>query len=334
MIGISILDLFSAIFLCIALTILIVYRKSYFNRKENILLGINISLLIFYNIVNFLEWTRIMVLLAEYENYFAILIPITWIIFFYIVIENTTQQNLKKREQQLNLAYKNTKLYKDLFAHDVKNIFQNILSGTDLCKLYLSKLGDVPTEFIEIFQTIEEQIKRGRTLAQNVYKLSKVRNLKPKLKEMNLIDILEQTINNILKSNQDKDITIDFTQRDNKIYIKADNFLLDVFENILTNSVIHNDKQEIKIKIKIIEKEEPTKDIVQIEIMDNGPGIDDSIKEKLFEEAIIESKKGMGLGLFLVKNIIQNYDGNIRVEDITKFDFQEGTKFVIILQRV
>jgi len=334
MIGISILDFFSAIFLSITLFVLIIYRKSYFNKGVNILFGVSISLLLFYHIVNFLEWARIIVFLAEYEDYFAILIPVTWIIFFYMVIEKRTQENLKEREELLKRAYKNTEMYKDLFAHDVKNIFQNILSATDLCKLYLSKFGDVPTEYIEIFHTIEDQIKRGRTLAQNVYKLSKVRNLEPQLKEMNLIEILKQSIKNILNSNQDKDIEVGFTPKNNKIYVKADDFLLDVFENILTNSIIHNNKEKVRINIYIDKEQDPTKDIVQIEIMDNGPGIEDSIKEKLFKDVIKESKKGMGLGLFLVKNIIQNYKGEIRVEDITNFDFQEGSKFVIILQRV
>ena len=48
-----------------------------------------------------------------------------------------------------------------------------------------------------------------------------------------------------------------------------------------------------------------------IEIKDNGTGIPNSLKEKIFEPSFTTKTKGMGLGLSIIKNLIVNYQGNI-----------------------
>jgi signal transduction histidine kinase len=248
-------------------------------------------------------------------------------------IEKINQKQLKARESKLNLLYERTDLYKNLFAHDVKNIFQNIQSATDLCKLHLKKLDNYPSDSIFIFETIEEQIKRGRALAEKVYKLSQVQKFNKPLERVNVVSLLQESSKNVLNSYPLKNIHIDFENSLNDIYVLADNFLLDVFENILNNAISHNDKMEIMIKIKISGHENPEEKFIFVHILDNGPGIDPSIREKLFKGLIPESKIGMGLGLFLVKLIINNYDGDIGVEDNMEPLFGGGSKFTVKLKK-
>ena len=97
-----------------------------------------------------------------------------------------------------------------------------------------------------------------------------------------------------------------------------------VFNNLIKNALqaIPEDKKGV-IKITIQEKNE----MVLISIQDNGTGIPEDKKEKIFVPNFTTKTTGMGLGLAIVKNIIEAINGNIR------FETQEnkGTTFFIEL---
>ena len=64
---------------------------------------------------------------------------------------------------------------------------------------------------------------------------------------------------------------------------------------------------------------------IHIKVKDNGTGIEDAIAEKIFEPKFTTKTSGMGLGLPMVKNIIEAYDGNIIYETI----LGEGSLFEV-----
>jgi len=68
-------------------------------------------------------------------------------------------------------------------------------------------------------------------------------------------------------------------------------------------------------------------DMIDIEITDNGPGIDKSIKERIFEPFFTTKSSGTGLGLAVVKAICQGHHGDIWVENTSV----KGTSFVVRL---
>jgi len=72
---------------------------------------------------------------------------------------------------------------------------------------------------------------------------------------------------------------------------------------------------------------DPILKIVRIEIADNGVGISDEGKTRLFEPYFSTKKTGMGLGLTIVSTIIADHNGMIRVQD----NKPKGAKFVIEL---
>jgi signal transduction histidine kinase len=65
---------------------------------------------------------------------------------------------------------------------------------------------------------------------------------------------------------------------------------------------------------------------VEIKFIDNGKGIPESIQSKVFEPKFTTKTKGMGLGLGIVKNIIDSHNGTIKYETGKK-----GTTFLINL---
>ena len=77
-------------------------------------------------------------------------------------------------------------------------------------------------------------------------------------------------------------------------------------------------------------------DFIKIEFIDNSIGIPNSMKDKVFQRAFIKdiTVSGMGLGLSLVKKIIEKYNGLIWVDDKIKGDFTKGSNFIIIIPEV
>jgi len=72
---------------------------------------------------------------------------------------------------------------------------------------------------------------------------------------------------------------------------------------------------------------DPILKIVRMEISDNGPGISDDDKTRLFEPYFSTKKAGMGLGLAIVSAIVSDHNGMIRVQD----NHPTGAKFIIEL---
>lgn len=113
----------------------------------------------------------------------------------------------------------------------------------------------------------------------------------------------------------------------------ANEFLLDVFENILHNAIKYNKNETIEIQINIFREEINKKKLIKLEFIDNGIGIFDENKESIFQKGYKRDKKvrGMGIGLSLVKKIIKSYNGKIWVENRIKDDYEQGSNFVILI---
>ena len=97
-----------------------------------------------------------------------------------------------------------------------------------------------------------------------------------------------------------------------------------VFINILDNAVAAVDGGGV---IEIEVKYDPSLQMVTLEVRDNGCGIPDEDKTKLFEPYFSTKKAGTGLGLAIVNAIISDHNGYIRVRD----NHPTGTKFIIDL---
>lgn len=88
--------------------------------------------------------------------------------------------------------------------------------------------------------------------------------------------------------------------------VLADEALSSVFDNLIRNAIVHGKTDRIDITIV------PEDKTCTIEVADYGKGIPDEIKLKVFEEGeSFGETKGSGLGLFIVKKVIERYYGDI-----------------------
>jgi PAS domain S-box-containing protein len=242
------------------------------------------------------------------------------------------EQKLKESEAKYREAYDLSNLYKDLFAHDMNNILQGILSSNQLANIYFtSKENSEITN--EMFGMIDRQIMRGAKLISNVQKLSQLEETQISLQSMEFLPILNNIREKILDSYQDKNINIEINNPYENITIQANELLLDVFENILNNAVRHNNKPIIEILIKISKTQKNKISYWKIEFMDNGRGIPDAMKKKIFLRGFQQVKDvyGIGLGLSLVKKIIESYNGHMWIEDRIQGDHSKGCNFILLI---
>ncbi|KKL66411.1 hypothetical protein LCGC14_2145240 [marine sediment metagenome] len=117
------------------------------------------------------------------------------------------------------------------------------------------------------------------------------------------------------------------------LYIKANELLLDLFENILTNAAKYNENLNVYILIAFSNFRSKNEEFIKMEFKDNGIGIPDNRKELVFQRKSKRNKriKGMGMGLSLVKEIVDRFNGQIWVEDNVKGDYKKGSNFVVLI---
>jgi signal transduction histidine kinase len=88
--------------------------------------------------------------------------------------------------------------------------------------------------------------------------------------------------------------------------------LQSVFRNLISNAVQHNDAETPRVEVDATERG----DTVAVSVVDNGPGVPESQREDIFGKGNkgLDST-GTGLGLFLVRTLVESFGGSVRVED-------------------
>lgn len=242
------------------------------------------------------------------------------------------QFNLKESEVKYRSAYQRAEFYKDLFAHDINNIFQNILSANELNEIFLLNSKN-PHEILQNFKLIEDQVSRGSNLVSNVRKLSKLEKQTFEIHKKDILTPLRMAIEEIKGRFSSNEINIKLNSNKSELFAHTNDFLYDVYQNILENAIIHNENDFIDIQIEVSEIEKIDKKYVKITFLDNGRGVKDEIKERIFRRGNDENGKirGTGLGLTLVGKIVESFHGKISVDDKVKGNYSEGSKFILLI---
>lgn len=108
--------------------------------------------------------------------------------------------------------------------------------------------------------------------------------------------------------------------------VQANEMLSSVFRNLLENAVRHNDTETPEIDVDVVE----TDDSVRVRIADNGPGVPDEQKDRVFGrgEKGLDSP-GSGIGLYLVHTLTRQFGGDVWLED----NDPRGAAFVVELPK-
>ena len=225
-----------------------------------------------------------------------------------IQIEQTNKE-LREKNKELEIHREHIKLINQILRHDIRN---NLTVINSAVRLFL-KDGTK-----NLIHGIQANVSKSLSLINSMQEIEKFMDSNKKVK---LID-LRKVINRVAESHFDFDIDITVT---GKAVVLADEALSSVFDNLINNAIAHGKADKINIEIKKEDKG------CEVRVSDNGFGIPDEIKDKLFEEGFtFGDESHSGLGLYIVKKTMDSYSGSVFIEN----NHPQGTTFILIFKKV
>lgn len=155
--------------------------------------------------------------------------------------------------------------------------------------------------------------------------------LYPTFEKVNIVEFIEDIVFGLVDYAKEKSISLIFDTNNEEVFLYIDeSFMQRIMLNLISNSIKFTQVGG-EIYINVIEKEND----IEISIKDNGVGMDENFINKIFvkytmgknNESIKE--KGSGIGLFVVKNLVELQKGEIKINSKEG----EGTEFVILFKK-
>ncbi len=211
-------------------------------------------------------------------------------------------------------------------AHEVKNPLTPMkLSVQYLVKAWDDKRPDFDERLRKFKDAMIEQIE---TLSAIASEFSYFAKMPAAVKtEMDLVEMLKNCLEFFRNNEHQVDIRLDLGSLHRALILADRDQMLRVFNNLIRNAIqaIPEDRQG-EIIIRLIKEG----DYFVVSIKDNGVGIPEDLREKIFAPNFTTKSSGMGLGLAMTRTIIENMEGEISFET----ELGKGTEFKVKLKSI
>lgn len=243
-------------------------------------------------------------------------------------MENITKQLfLKRMTQKLNKEGKQIRFqFLSVLSHELKAPLNAIEGYVRIMKD--RELGDEMQAYDEIFDRLLARVNGMKTLILDLLDFTKIESGKPtqKNQEVSLQQVARMSVDTVRPYAIQKDVNI-YLNIPEDIIIEADASEIEIiFNNLLSNAVKYNrDKGRVDMSIR---KDENG---VKILVADTGIGMDEEEASRLFKDFVrIKNAKtkhiaGSGLGLSIIRKILELYGGEISV----KSEPDVGSTFIV-----
>jgi len=206
-------------------------------------------------------------------------------------------------------------------AHEINNPLSGILIYAELLKESLKQNGQHKRDIQEII----DQTLRCKKIVSELLEFS--RQAVGKISSFSLKEIIDKTLSLLINQAFFHNISVT-TDVDPRLPAMVGDMgqLQQVFTNLLINAA---DAMEGRGRLDIQAQFDPAKNQFVIRVSDTGPGIPETLREKIFEIFFTTKPagKGTGLGLTITKNIVKLHGGNVKIECPP----EGGTTFIIEL---
>ncbi|WP_375579210.1 ATP-binding protein [Marivirga tractuosa] len=241
------------------------------------------------------------------------------------------RQLLQKKNKELTEINKQKDDLIGIVAHDLKSPI-NQMSGLITILGFKSEKWD--KEEIDIFEKLENSNFHLKELVERILDLESIqkKSLNYKFSTIDMADILRETVAEFKEKALSKNISIDTSKILNGKMVLADPFFLkQVFENLLSNALKFS-----PLGSNIFIGTETHHEYHHVFVKDEGPGISEKDKMKLFTKYMTLSAKptgdetSTGLGLSIVKKYVEEMNGSVWCES----DIGKGAKFVVAFPKI
>lgn len=255
------------------------------------------------------EGTRKIKDLLITTNILFILIIICSVCLYYSIMVKRLLVSKKETEvKNENLVLVNHELDRFVYSasHDLRSPITS-LQGL----IEITQMEDNITQIKDYLKLMHQSLTRQDQFISDIIDYSKNKRKQIVVEPVSLSELFDEAISQLMHIENATKIT--FTKELLVDHIESDSLRLKIIiSNLLSNAIKYadNNKQEMYISIKTYFDENTHK----IEVADNGIGIKEEYKENIFEMYFGTNKnKGSGLGLYIVKEAVENIKGNISV---------------------
>jgi len=187
-----------------------------------------------------------------------------------------------------------------LLRHDVRNALQVVAA-------HIERLADHDDEeVVESARSIRSQTDSIETLLTEVESLSSVLTGELETEPVDLVDVLASVSEGVADSFEAATVDTDLPDG---LVVEGAEVLYPVFDNLVKNAVKHTPSDDVRIDVTA----KAGDDVGVTRVADDGPGIPEDDRERVFESGV--SSDSGGHGLYVAQTIVETLDGDIRVEE-------------------
>src|SRR5919108_809998 len=226
------------------------------------------------------------------------------------LIEQVTKLSEKLKDEE-----KMHKEFINIAAHELRSPIQPIVG---LAEILRSKKEIEVAKQEELLSVIIRNAKRLKELTENILDITRIENQPLNLhKELvDIDDLIANALEDIKTQTEYKQnirLIYDDSKKESPLVVEADRGrLTQVISNLLNNAIKFTKEGTITI---VTEKRSNTTDLLLVRVKDSGTGINEDIMPLLFKKFATRSEKGIGLGLFVCKSIVEAHGGRIWAEN-------------------
>jgi signal transduction histidine kinase len=244
-------------------------------------------------------------------------------------IENNRIEISEKNEVLAGLNATKDKFF-SIIAHDLRNPIAAFVNISELLELEYDRMSDDDKR--EIINQMNSSSKNLMMLLENLLTWARLSNNKIDVYPENLLikDVLESAIHPYLQSAQNKKIKINIDVSD-ELTIDTDRFILQTIVGNLVNNAIKFSNQYSEINVSLL----TVNGTYNLVVKDHGIGIEESQLRNIFLLGKISTGRGTlgeggtGLGLVLVKELVEKLNWNIEVRS----KGNAGSEFIVIIPK-
>lgn len=220
-------------------------------------------------------------------------------------------KNRKETLKVLNEAVKSRDEFLSVASHELKTPLTSMKLQTQITQRKMNNEVDDPDYLKKYMALIERQVNRLNRLVDDMLELSRISSGKLQIhyEQYNLTQLVRDVVD---RSREENHQEISLKAEDN-IVINMDPFRIEqVIVNLISNALKYGEKRPVEVAVS------KNNDFATITIKDYGRGISKSDQDRIFnrfERAVTASEvSGLGLGLYIVRQILDLHGGSISVE--------------------
>ena len=226
-----------------------------------------------------------------------------------------SNQEIAQANEDLKIHDKMQKEFINVASHEIKTPIQAILTFSQLLQRY-------PERQTEFTPAINRNSLRLQRLANDILDVAKIESrtltLNKEIFDLNevILNIIKDYKSIIVKENY-KVILLFYLSKE-VLLVEADKErIAGVISNLLSNAIKFTKEGEIFVSTQKVDNNS-SNPYALVTVKDTGVGIDPEISSKIFSKFITKSFEGLGLGLYISKNVVETHGGNIWAENNNK----------------